>query len=176
MIKARTTQRAVLACALLSGAVLVPLAATGLVSSAPAAASSTTHKAKLVGNHGGAIEPRVKGKFTCSTLTESWTLSITGIQVIGRDGVTPWDTGRTIGYNPDPGHYYVYVEVGPPNGDIWVVNLTQDPSTGLFGVNATQDVGGAFGCGTGTVVQVGGGTAAELDTSPGSLLLDAPLT
>jgi hypothetical protein len=150
--------------------------AAGVVSSAPAAGSSTTHKAKLVGNHAGAVEPRAKGKFTCSILTESWTLSISGIQVIGADGVTPWDTGRAIGYNPDPGHYYVYVEIGPPNGDIFVVTLSQDPKTGLYETTTSQSVGGAFGCGKGTVVQVGGGTATELQTSPGSLVLDAPLS
>ena len=78
----------------MTGMAVGAVAATGLVSSAPAAASSTTHKVKLEGNHAGAVEPRTKGKFTCSTLTDSWTLSITGVQVIGADGITPWDTGR----------------------------------------------------------------------------------
>ena len=169
-------RRVALGALLVTGVLVGAVAATGVVSSAPAAASSTTHKAKLEGNHARAIEPRVKGKFACSTLTDSWTLSITGIQVIGADGVTPWDTGRVIGYNPDPGHYYLYVEIGPPNGDIFVVTLSQDPKTGLYEANTSQSVGAAFGCGQGTIVQVGGGTATELDTSPGSLVLDAPLS
>jgi hypothetical protein len=173
MIKARKTRRAILACTLLTGAVLVAIAATGVLSSAPAAAAST--RAKLEGNHAGAVEPEAKGKFYCNSLTESWALSITGVQVIGADGVTPWDMGHVIGYNPDPGHYYLYVEIGPPNGDVFVVTLSQDPKTGLYEANTSQSVGAAFGCGKGTIVQVGGGTATELGNSPGSLVLYAPL-
>jgi len=176
MIKARKTRRAILACTLLTGAVLLPIAATGVLSSAPAAAASTTHRANLEGNHGGAVEPKAKGKFYCNSLTDSWALSVTGVQVIGADGVTPWDTGHAVGYNPDPGHYYVYVEIGPPNGDIFVVTLSQDPKTGLYEANTSQRVGTAFGCEKGTVVRVGGGTATELQMSPGSLVLDAPLS
>lgn len=58
-------------------------------------------------------------------------LSSCDVQVIGADGITPWDKGHVIGSNPDPGHYYLYVEIGPPNGDIFVVTLSQDPKTGL---------------------------------------------
>jgi hypothetical protein len=152
------------------------VAATGVLSSAPAAAASTTHTARLEGNLGGAVEPEAKGKFYCNSLTESWALSITGVQVIGADGVTPWDTGHVLGYNPDPGHYYLYVEVGPPNGDIFVVTLAQDPKTGLYEANTSDSVGSTFGCGKGTIVRVGGGTATELQTSQGSLVLDAPLS
>ena len=65
--------------------------------------------------------------------------------MIGADGVTPWDTGRAIGYNPDPGHYYLYVEIGPPNGDIFVVTLSQDPKTGLYEANTSQSVGADSG-------------------------------
>jgi hypothetical protein len=83
MIEARKARRAILACTPLTGAVLVPIAVTGVLSSAPAAAASTTHIAKLEGNHAGAVEPKAKGKFYCNSLTESWALSITGVQVIG---------------------------------------------------------------------------------------------
>jgi len=73
--------------------------------------------------------------------------------------------GRVEPYNPDPGHYYLYVEIGPPNADIFVVTLSQDPNTGLYEANTSQSVGAAFGCGKGAIVQVGGGTATELQTS-----------
>ena len=173
MVKARKTRSAIVACTMLTGAVLVPIAVTGVLSSAPAAASSTTHKAKLEGNKGGAVEPKAKGKLICSTLTDTWTLSITGIQVIGRDGVTPWDTGKVVGYNPDPGHYYLYVEIGPY---LFVKTISQDPTTGLYQANVSDAVPGGTGCGTGLLVQVGGGTATELVSSPGSLVLNAPLS
>jgi hypothetical protein len=172
----RIVRRVTLGALLVTSVAVGPVAATGVLSSNPAAAASTTHSAKLKGNHAGAVEPEAKGKFYCNSLTESWALSITGVQVIGADGVTPWDTGHVIGYNPDPGHYYLYVEIGPPNGEIFVVTLSQDPKTGLYEANTSQSVGAAFGGGKGTIVQVGGGTGTELQTSQGSLVLDAPLS
>lgn len=123
-MKSTTTFRRVALGALLTiGLLVAPVAASVVPSSVQAGASSATHKAKLASNRGNAIEPKANGKFTCSSLYNSWTLSIKGVQVIGSDGVTPWDTTDNFG------HYFVEVFIGAEN---FSVTLAQNSSTGLF--------------------------------------------
>jgi hypothetical protein len=53
----RIVRRVALGALLVMGVAVGPVAATGVLSSAPAAAASTTHSAKLKGNQAGAVEP-----------------------------------------------------------------------------------------------------------------------
>ena len=171
MRSTRKIRRVTLGAVLVTGMTVAPIAAMGVLSGSPAAASSGTHKAKLGGNSGPAVEPKVKGKFSCNSVSNSWALSITKIQVIGSDGITPWDR-TAFATNPNPGHYWVAVR----SSEFVSATISQDPATGLYQANAGGSLPPVFSCATGASVLVYGGDVADLVSAPGSLIIHATLS
>ncbi len=126
----RGIRRAVLAAGGVA-AVVLPVAVPLLVASpSTAAAVATTHSIKFVGRGTGSpmlIEPKLKLKESCNSSTGAWTVSASGIQVIGPDGVTPFDTRN--------GQYVLSVTLA---AEQTFVPLKQDPKTALFDANFTS--------------------------------------
>jgi len=153
---------------LAAGLTVVPIVATSALSAAPAGALSTTHKATLSGNTGLAVEPsKAKVTFFCNSVSRTFGWGIKDVQVIGSDGLTPWDTGSYPGYNPLPGQFYLVF--GDAHGHDAGVSIYQDPTTALYGSGGALPLPAGFGCATGDPIIVFGGSIADLEAGRGSL-------
>lgn len=130
--------------AVLALAFVIPVVFTGVLSgSAPAGAASANHTVKLTGPGTSlAYESKAKAKFTCSSTTGTFTLTASGIQVIGSNHLTPWDTTLTTGHS-----YWISFWVdGYFAGSPDALALTQNPTTGLYGGTTTGYLDSASEC------------------------------
>ena len=148
--------------ALLTLATAVPAVFTGVPDgSVQAGAASATHTVKLAGPGTSlAYEPKAKAKFTCNSTTGAFTLTSSGIQVIGSNHVTPWDTQAT-------GSYWISFWVdGSFSFAPQLLGLTQDPTTGFYGGTGTGFLDAPSDCSKGNPVLVFGGVDTDFEVPP----------
>jgi hypothetical protein len=139
----RTFALSALGVVTVAAAAVVPIATLSAVSPTGAGAVSTMLQFEAHGNPGSptftafgnhfnaAVEPKAEVKFTCNSLTGAYTVTASNIQVIARDGVTPWDTTLASG------KYSIAVYVFRGSDQLFgsFATLSQQP-TELFGTNA----------------------------------------
>jgi hypothetical protein len=105
---------------------VVSLAAVGalaVVVSGAFAATSWTDTATINGqSFSPATEGGVKAVYSCNSSTGRWSAKITGVQVIDKDGVTPWPD-----YN-----IFLFLAGGPDHSVQFSHTLTQNSTNGLF--------------------------------------------
>jgi len=125
---------------LLAGATAVPILGTG----GSAYAGGATHKVKLFTNYSSIVENAAKVKFSCSSNTGDFTLSISNINVVDSTGksfissdLTPSDA--------------LYFQVGGEQDQY--APMTQNTTTGLWQVSITGTIYTGF-CYSGSLVQV----------------------
>ncbi len=150
--------------AVLALAFVIPVVFTGVLSgSAPAGAASANHTVKLTGPGTSlAYESKAKAKFTCSSTTGTFTLTASGIQVIGSNHLTPWDTTLTTGHS-----YWISFWVdGYFAGSPDALALTQNPTTGLYGGTTTGYLDSASECASGNPLLVFGGVSSDTEVPP----------
>jgi hypothetical protein len=142
------------------------IAAVTLTASSGAAAIGT-HKITLRGassNFGGATENSAVMKFQCNDATGRFNISVKGVQVIGSDHVTPWDT--TSG--DFAGRYWVHVTLfGESLNHIYTdfPVLSQDAKAGLFTLTKAGTLPDVAACRGGSGFIIDGGSNADTNQS-----------
>jgi hypothetical protein len=119
------------------------------VTGGPAGATGTTHRTPVSARNTGAdVEGSARVLFRCNDATGTYTLSVTNVQVIQTDGVTPW---HRWDFGDGTARPYVTVTLTPPGGaavsittvgsvplvyELWdgatSSPLVQDTTNGLF--------------------------------------------
>jgi hypothetical protein len=139
------------------GTAAAAVSASSPVGAKAAPTIGVRHKIRLA-NVGPATEGSAVATFQCNDVTGAFKLSVKGVQVIGFDHLTPWDTTLV------PGRYWITLSLANPGFTHFggeSVALTQDADDGLFAVTSAGTLSDVAACTYGSSVEIFGGTAAD---------------